>query len=152
MLEATLEPNRPLLERAVHLSNGRREVLRADGIHHLIDADAECREIGRPNVYAELGAVAPDDVHLGNAGDRPQIAGDGRIGQRRELRRRQHCRRQRQGDDRQLIGIEALNDRLENLGRKLRAHRGDRVPYVLRRLIDGFTKHELHEDLRKSVA
>ena len=87
MLEPTLEPNRPLLERAVHLANGRRQVLRTYRIDDLVDADTECREVGRPDVDVELRAVAADDVHLCDTANRTQVAGDSLVGELRELGR-----------------------------------------------------------------
>ena len=82
-LEAALEPDRTLLERAVHVADRRREILRAQRVHDLIDADARRREIGRTHVDVELRAVAADDVHLRHAADRAQLAGDRLIGELR---------------------------------------------------------------------
>ena len=109
------------------------------------------REIVRPDVDVELRAVAADDVHLRHAGNATQIAADRLIGELRELRRRQGGRRQRDRDDRQRVGIESLNDRLEDLRRQLRPHGRDRVANVLRRLVHVFREDELDDDLREPV-
>src|SRR5262249_4697896 len=85
MFETSLETDRALLERSGHLTDGRREILRSDGIHDLFDADTERGELRRANIDVELRAVAADDIHLCHTGDRAQFARNPRIRELREL-------------------------------------------------------------------
>ena len=90
VIEPPLETYRALLHRARHLPNRCGEILRAHGIHHLIDTHAERGEIRGPHIDVQLRAVAANHIHLRNASDGTQVAGDARIGKRGELRRGKH--------------------------------------------------------------
>src|SRR5439155_5939764 len=61
--EAALQPDRALLQRRIHLTDGCGEILRPERRHYLIDADAGRGQIVGTNVDVELRAVATDDIH-----------------------------------------------------------------------------------------
>jgi hypothetical protein len=86
-----------------------------------------------------------------HAGDSAQLAADLVVRELRQLRHGQARGRERERDDRQIVRVEPLDDRLEDLLRQLAPDRRDGVADVLRRLVHGLLEHEHDDDLREPI-
>ena len=120
-------------------------------LHDLRDADVRRLQLVRIDFDRQLALDLAEDLHVGHAGNRAQLARDARIGEPRELGRRQHRRRDRDRDDRPIGVVELLNDRLLHLRRQIRADRRDRVAHFLRRDVHVLVEQELDHDHRVAV-
>ena len=151
VLETAAQANRALVERTVHPANRRREVLRLQRADDLCDADVRRLQLVRIDLDGQLALHLAEDLHVGHALHRAQLARDAGIGETRELRRRQDCRRNRDRDDRPIRVVELLDDRLLHLRRQIGANGRNRVAHFLRRDVHVLAEQELDHDHRIAV-
>ena len=117
----------------------------------MIDTHTGGGERAGSHVDVQLRAVAAHDRHLRHARYRSQFSAYQSVGHLREHRCAECRRGKRQRHDGTLIGIETVDDRLQNLLRQLRAHGRNRVTHILHRLIDVLREHERNDDLPEAV-
>ncbi len=78
ILETAAQTNRALVERAVHAAHRRGEVLRLKRLHHLRDADVRRLQPVRIDFDRQLALDLAEDLHVGHARNRAQLARDAR--------------------------------------------------------------------------
>ena len=128
-----------------------RQVLRLQRRDHLADAHAGRLHRDRVDLDGDLALDRPDHDDLRDVADAAQRVGHARVGDLRQLGARQVGRRQRQRDDREVVRIEALEDRLLDLRRQFVADLGDLVANLLHRLGRLLAELELGDDQAEAV-
>ena len=136
ILETPLESNRPLVERARHVTDRRREILQLQRLHDLPDAHTHGLQRLWLELDRQLALLLPEDQDVGDPGQRAQLARDPRVDEPRHLRRRECRRRKRERHDRPIGIILFLDDRLLHLHGKIRPNGRDPVSYILRRFVE----------------
>ena len=69
ILETAAQPNRALVERTVHATHRRREILRLQRLHDLRDADVRRLQLVRIDLDGQLALDLAEDLHVGHAGE-----------------------------------------------------------------------------------
>ena len=105
-VEPAEQPDGALVERAVEPPDRRRQVLRLQRLHDLADADAGRLQRLRLELDGHLALDAADHAHFGDAGHAAQLARQARVGDAGEVAAGQRLGRQRQLDDREVVGVE----------------------------------------------
>ncbi len=139
------------VDRLVDAADRRGQVLRLQRLDHLADADAGGLQRLRIELDGQLALDAADDADLGDAADAAQLVGDAGIDDAGQLRPGQRRRGQRQLDDREVVRIEAGQDRLLHLLRQIVADLRDAVADVLGRFLQVLREVELDGDDAEAV-
>ena len=109
------------------------------GAHLLVDGrrgDAERKQLLGIERDPDLAVDAAEPLHLADAVDALQIAGDRIVDEPGQLLDRKPGRRGGVGDDRQALDVDAADDRLVDGARQIAADLGDLVLHVVERAVD----------------
>ena len=149
--QAAAQTDRLLGEVAVDPPYRRRQVLRLHRRDDIGHGEPGGREIGRPYVDRNFAVHVPRHLHLGDAGQAAELAGDAGIGQQGQLGRRHAVGGQHERHDRQVVGIEFPQQRLFHLRRQVVADAREGVTHVLARLVGVLAEDELDGDQREAI-
>ena len=150
-LDAAFQADRLLLPRHVHAAHGRGEVGRLQRLHHLSGRDAGGGEVAGAQFDGQFAVLRARHVDARHAADGAQLARDLVVGEVRQVRGRHPVGRERDLDDRQVVGREAPDDGLLHLRRKVAADAGDGVADLVGGLLRVLREDELDDDLAVAV-
>ena len=129
--DAAGDLDQPVVVAALDVAGREVLVLVADRPHDVVDADAQRMHAAGIELDVDLPLDAADDRDAADVAHRLQALDDHLVGQGREIAHRADVRAHRDRDDRLVVGIEALDQRLLDLGLESGADLLDLLAHVL---------------------